>query len=61
LLEAYPNLTPAQVTQQMRAQATASVLTKMLSGSPNLLLYAPACRWGPGPRTSKRSPRPPRC
>lgn len=42
LLEAYPNLTPAQVTQQMRAQATASVLTKMLSGSPNLLLYAPA-------------------
>ncbi|PXW99227.1 subtilase family protein [Sphaerotilus hippei] len=42
LLEAHPALTPAQVTQQLRAQAATSVLTGMKTGSPNLMLYAPA-------------------
>jgi subtilisin family serine protease len=42
LLQEYPTLTPAPLTDRMRADATAGVVTDEQSGSPNLLLNTEA-------------------
>jgi hypothetical protein len=42
LLQEDPTLTPAQLTQRMRADATAGIVTSEQAGSPNLLLNTEA-------------------